>query len=169
MSKIKHLIMDFYLNHSIIIDVCLIVIIWLVSKYYPFIDFKIGEKGKQLDIISNLIGCSVSLAGFILAALTIIVTFKSNINAKGFEEANNAMEMILSSPHYDGVVKVFKSAIIEFTLCFLILAAFWASSDNLSIWTLYRVNVSALVSISLSIFRSLLILFSIIQMDKKQS
>lgn len=167
MYKFVNKIMDFYLSGSIMIDALVIFIVWLISKYSPLIEFNITDKDKQVDIISNLIGCSVSLAGFILAALTIIVTFKSNINAKGLEEANNAMEMILSSPHYDGIVRVFKSAIIEYTICFIILACLWVASDNLSIWTLYRINVSAILSIALAIFRSLLILFSIIQMEKK--
>lgn len=166
MKKLKENILDFYLNYSIATDIALIIIVWFVSKKFPLIEFELSDRSAQLNIISNLIGCCISLAGFMLAAFTIIVTFKSNIKAKGLEDTNNAMEMILASPQYNSIVKVFKNAILEFIICFIVLVCFWASCDNLSIWTLNRLNVAAILSISLSVLRSLFILFSVIQMEE---
>nr|GFA63109.1 hypothetical protein [Tanacetum cinerariifolium] len=55
---------------------------------------------------------------FIIAALTIIVTFKANITAKKLEESVNGMELLFNSDNYGRIVNVFQLAIIELVIAF---------------------------------------------------
>lgn len=157
---------DTYFSHAILLDILLATIIWLCSKYIPLIDFKLIDRANQIYILPYIISADVSLAGFILAALTIIVTFKSNLKAKGIEDAANALEMIFSSKHYESIIKVFRKSLIEFVICFILLFFLWTSSDNFSIHTINRIIVSGILLTSLAIIRSLYILFVILDLDK---
>ena len=165
MSKV----LDYYLKLPVLFDIIIAVIVWLTSKHAPVFFIPISERDGQLNIISNLIGTNVSLAGFVLAALTIIVTFKSNLKAKGVEESENALELILSSRHYFNIVSVFKGALIEFVICFTLLYTAWINIDGLSLQTVYRINISGIIITTLAIVRSLTMLFMIIGAEKRSS
>jgi len=164
--RLKSKILDFYFRTPVVLDFAFAALVWLISKYKPFFHIKLTDKANQLNILSNLIGTNVSLAGFILAALTIIVTFKSNLKAKGIEETENALELILSSKHYERIVAVFKKALLEFVLCFVFLYFFWTLADNLSIETIFRIVITGIIITSLTIIRSLFILFIILNLEK---
>ena len=99
MKKLRNKTLDFYLKFPLFSDGILVFILYVLHNKVSFFEFTLTDKNNQLNILSNLIGTSVSLSGFILAALTIIVTFKSNIKAKKIEESDNPLEMIFSSIH----------------------------------------------------------------------
>lgn len=164
---IQEFIIDKYLAFPIYIDIIIVSSLWIGSKKINLTHFVLVDKSNQINILSNIIGTDVSLAGFILAALTIIVTFKSNLKAKGIKESNTPLEMILTSKHYIGIVNVFKQAIIEFTLCFIFLFLIWTVSDNLTIRTINRAVVTGIIITSASILRSLFVLFTILKLDNK--
>jgi len=157
---------DTYFSYPILFDLVLVAIVWVSANSFSIINFNLVDKTNQINILPYIISADVSLAGFILAALTIIVTFKSNLKAKGIEDADNALEMIFSSKHYESIIKVFKKSLVEFVLCFIVLFFVWASTDNLSIKTINRIVVSGIVLTSLAIIRSLYILFVVLDLDK---
>ncbi len=162
----KNNIIDFYFSYPILIDIVLVTFIWFCSSNLSVIEFKLVDKANQINILPYIISADVSLAGFVLAALTIIVTFKSNLKAKGIEDANNALEMIFSSKHYESIIKVFKKSLVEFVLCFIVLFFVWASTDNLSIISINKIAISGIILTSLAIIRSLYILFVVLNLDK---
>ena len=84
----------------------------------------------------------------------------------GIEDADNALEMIFSSKHYESIIKVFKKSLVEFVLCFIVLFFVWASTDNLAIKTINRIVVSGILLTSLAITRSLYVLFVVLDLDK---
>lgn len=159
-------IIDTYFSYPIISDLILAVIVWFCANHFSIFEFRLIDKTNQINILPYIISSDVSLAGFILAALTIIVTFKSNLKAKGIEDADNALEMIFSSKHYESIIKVFKKSLTEFVLCFIILFFVWASADNLSIRTINRIIISGILLTSLAIIRSLYILFVVLDLNK---
>lgn len=159
-------IIDTYFSFPILFDIVLVAIIWISSNSFAVINFELIDKTNQINILPYIISADVSLAGFILAALTIIVTFKSNLKAKGLEDADNALEMIFSSKHYESIIKVFKKSLVEFVLCFIVLFFTWASTDNLSIKTINKIVVSGIILTSFAIIRSLYILFVVLDLDK---
>ena len=164
--KIKNFIIDNYLKIAILADIAICIVSWLISKYYPIFAISLENKSTQLSILANLISTNISLAGFILAALTIIVTFKSNLESKGIAIQSNALELIFSTKHYDNIVSVFKKAIIEFTICFIFLYFSWALSDSIKLIDVYRINICGIIITSLTISRSLFILSIILDLGK---
>lgn len=119
------------------------------------------------DVISNLISGQISLTGFILAALTIIVTFKSNITSKGLEESTNALELLFSTKHYKKIVRVFKTAIIELTASFIIMYILWPFVTKSSLEYTIMVVFLGFVTITLPLIRCLIVLFSIMDLENK--
>lgn len=117
--KLFDKIIDKYFAYPLLIDLVVVIVVWICSKYFYLFDFQLINKENQVNILSNLIETNVSLAGFILAVLTIIVSFKANLKAKGLKDADNALELIFSSKHYYKIVSVFKMALLEFIFCFV--------------------------------------------------
>jgi glycerol uptake facilitator-like aquaporin len=161
-------IADFYILRPILTDIIICILIWVVGTNLSLIEFKLTNKEIQISILSSIIGTDVSLAGFILAALTIIVTFKSNIKTKGMEEATDALELIFSSSHYRAIKRVFKLAIIEFVLGFIVLYAIWILSENLTIQSLNLTNICGLFVTSIISCRTLAVLFNVMDLDENK-
>ncbi|MBL1411099.1 hypothetical protein [Sphingobacterium faecale] len=161
-------IIDYYLENPLRCDflaICtLIAGNWLIPA---FIQFKF-DPSAQADIISDLISTSVSLAGFILAALTIIVSFRSNIACKNPENAKNPLELLFSTAHYQNVIKIFKGAIIELTVVFVGLYLVWIIAENVNSEILLQANVYGGLLILFSLFRTLFTLFLVLKMDKHE-
>jgi hypothetical protein len=156
---------NIYIRWPILFDCLFSVIIWLIGSKGHLFSLIIDDMSVQTGVLSSIIGTDVSLAGFILAALTIIVTFKSNVKAKGMEEATNAMELILSSVHYESIKLVFKEAILEFVLLFIILYFIWMFSQNFAPWEINLINICATSVTAAIILRTLVVLFGIIGLD----
>jgi len=156
---------DFYLKHPIWLDSLLVIVLFFTNYFVPKVfTIKYGID-TQLNILSSLIGTSVSLAGFILAALTIIVAFKSNIASKIAQEASNPLELLFSTSNYSKVVKVFKDAIIELTVVFIGLYVIWVMLENFSSSTLLNSNIYGALLIFLAVLRTLFVLFLVLDLD----
>lgn len=159
-------ILDKYLAYPILCDLSIVSAIWYLSKNFALFNFVLTDKSNQINIIPYIISADVSLAGFILAALTIIVTFKSNIQSKRMNDATNALELIFSSKHYSKIVQVFRKSLVELVICFIFLFCAWLSTDNFSIATINRINVTGIIITTLAISRSLFILFMVLDLEK---
>jgi hypothetical protein len=164
-NKKINLLIDIYLNYAISIDFIIVCFIFITNKYFPVFPFRFIDKEQVLGYQSSLIGTAVSLAGFILAALTIIVTFKSSIKAKGYDDADDALEFFFSTDHYRSIVNVFKKSIAELVIIFLSLYFSWLTTENLSISTLNNIVISATLTMTLSVGRALLILYDILSLQ----
>jgi hypothetical protein len=158
-------IMDFYLNNALFFDSLAITIIWFANSYLSFIDFKIADKKENLGIISDTISASISLAGFILASLTVIASMRSNITNKPPDATRNPLEMFFSDKNYSRIVQVFKDSIIELISVFVLSYLIWISQENFENYTLLKWIFSAIIIVFLSISRTLLVLFTIIKID----
>ena len=166
MKKIRNLT-DNYLNYAFIIDLIIITIIWVLNSKLSWIEIKYLNKETYINIISNIISASVSLAGFMLASLTIIVAIRSNIANKNPEHAKSPLELFFSIGTFKTIVKVFKISIIELILCFIISYIVWIISRNISIESVHKTIISLLYLMSLSTIRSLFVLFLLIDIENK--
>lgn len=163
--KVFERIIDKYLAYPILVDIMIGSLTWYASKNIEIFDFILSDRSNQIDILPYIISADVSLAGFVLAALTIIVTFKSNIQSRGMNNASNALELIFSSKHYLRIVQVFRKSLVELVMCFFFLFSAWLSVDNFSINTINRINVFGLIITTLAISRSLFILFVVMDSE----
>jgi glycerol uptake facilitator-like aquaporin len=158
-------IQEWYIRYPIPFDIALVILIWYVSRF-NILNFELTSMEAQLNIMSSIISTDVSLAGFILAALTIIVTFRSNLKAKDMDQATDALELILSSGHYKDIKGVFKVAIKEFLLIFIVLYFLWNSSANFSVYSLTIFNACGILLTGIVVIRTLTILFGVIDLDE---
>lgn len=165
MKNIRNFV-DTYLNFAFIIDIVLIVILWFTNSKFSLIDFSLNNKESNIEIISNIIGASVSLAGFILASLTIIVAIRSNIVNKTPEQSESPLQLFFSIGTFKTIVKVFKIAIIELIICFIASYIIWSISANISNFTVFKTIVILIYLMAMSTIRSLFVLFLLIEADK---
>ena len=164
---------NWYFRFAILLDYIFIALvtagIMYLNNHYMF-PLKI-DRVMLLNIISNLISTAVSMSGFILAAITIIVSFKANIDfkkvdgkIKDAEDVNNALDLLLFAPNiYKQIVAVFRAALIELTMCFIVLFGAWIVATCINDIRLLCIMVFGMVSIVFPIARSLFVLFSIIK------
>ena len=157
---------DYYLNNSLTIDLVCVILIWIINSYFSAFKFNIGTKENNISILSDIISASISLAGFILASLTIIVAVKSNLTNKNPESAKNPLELFFSAGNYKKIIEIFQASIIELTFTFITAYIFWISYENIKLYTLFMVNISLIFVVSISVLRSLLVLFKIINIKE---
>lgn len=128
------------------------------------------KKTDELTYIAYLSSSGVTLAGFIIAALTIVISVKSSLKSKGFEESENAMHYILSTHHYKKIVKTFIDSIIELISVFIFLYITWLFSENISEKNIFKAISISTFGIIAPTFRSVLVLFTVLNLEhlKKQ-
>nr|WP_315232059.1 hypothetical protein [uncultured Flavobacterium sp.] len=157
--------LDFYINNALFFDSIIILALWFANSYFSFFDFKIAEKKDNLEIVSDTVSASISLAGFILASLTVIASIRSNITNRPQDAIRNPLEMFFSDVNYKRVVQVFKDAIVELVLVFILSYFIWISQENFLNFTILKWIISAILMIFLSVSRTLIVLFTIIKID----
>ncbi len=77
----KNKLLSYYFQHPLHFDILLIMLLLIVFEAMKNVfGLNIIIKNSTLEsVTTDLINTSISLAGFVLASLTIIVTFKDNI------------------------------------------------------------------------------------------
>ncbi|RZJ95279.1 MAG: hypothetical protein EOO60_00960 [Hymenobacter sp.] len=156
-------VIDIYLAHPIIFDLIACIML-CVGLHYGASSVPISSSDLG-GIQSSLASTAVSLAGFIIAALTIIVTFKANITAKKLEDSVNGMELLFNSNNYGRIVNVFQFAIIELVAAFAVMhgAMFVSAMFTLRHNLLLAIIVLALILLSLT--RCLYVLFNVLTLE----
>lgn len=170
-------ILDTYIKKPLLYDL-LVILMVVVSSFClnPCGKLNTPLKLENLNtILSNVINTSISLAGFVLASLTIIVTFKDNINHKEVSEkirekqALTGMELIFTSKHYKRIVGVFSWSCFIFLILFFLLTICSIFLDNLNFIAVFNIVVASVLLVTFTIFRCLLILHKIIQIQITKS
>ena len=157
--------LDFYINNALFFDSLIIILLWFANSYFSIFDFKIATRKDNLDIVSDTVSASISLAGFILASLTVIASIRSNITNRPQDAIRNPLEMFFSDANYKRVVQVFKDAILELVLIFILSYSIWVSQENIDNYNIFKWIISAILLILLSVMRTLIVLFTIIKID----
>lgn len=176
--------MDRYLKTPILFDlvVCLMVSVgYFYLNIYCNYTFILPQSIIDSSI-SDLTSTVISLAGFVLASLTIIVTFKDNVTHRekaskeeeklNLEEDNQAstnessgLVLLFTSKHYKPIVGIFTWAVFVFLVIYLTLSVFRFVSP----WVLPLVTslavINGVILTALTIFRTLLILGIIIKLQ----
>lgn len=162
-------IMNLYLRWPIFWDIlsgCIAAAI--VAKFlgFPVEKFKVSD---LRDIQQSFIDTSISLAGFILAVLTIIVTFKANVSYKKIQHTETSLDLLFNSEVYLTIVNLLKWTILELIInaCLLyyfrIFTNYFLESINLSVLVLTFFLVFG------AIFRSLYVMFIVVNFDAKKN
>jgi hypothetical protein len=164
-STFRERLGDFYLDWPLICDALIALIVVLAlhfgAKYVPL------DAISQETVLYNLAVTSITLAGFILTGLTIIVSLRANITVRGLKEARSGLELLFNSTHYEKVVRVFKQAIQYLVLGGVILFGTMFFAGNMTERHALLIAAVGLLEIVLAVWRCLRVLFAIVQLEVK--
>lgn len=162
-------LLNFYIKRPLFYDLLICTILVAVTQFIESPGYAISST-KAESAFSDIVNTSISLAGFILAALTIIVTFKDNISHKENSSEKpkvemSGLELIFSSKHYKRIVGVFSWAAFIFVLLFLIYSLLKLFLDKIPETYFLELVICGIILISMTIFRSLMILYKVIKLQ----
>ena len=160
-------ILNIYIKRPLIWDILLVSFeSYLVNIAVTKLNLNISINLELMkSVLSDLVNSTISLGGFVLASLTIIVTFKDNLKNNSKEQKENGMSILFSSRHYSRIVGVFIWAVLIFLSLFVILSICKIFVEKfLPIHYVYLCIVP-ISFIALTIFRTILILYSIIKLQ----
>lgn len=170
-------LLDKYIKRPLLYDFIFVIIIVICKHFFCYKN--VLCLNIPLDtlksMISDIISTTISLAGFILASLTIIVTFKDNINHKETytktekKEDLTGMELLFTSKHYKRIVGVFSWACIIFLSIFFVISFLKLFLDKIKTDYILDIIIITFIILSATIFRCLLILHSIIKIQIKSN
>lgn len=167
-------VLDGYYKRPLIWDLLIAVLTcvaieWFLRPRLSFLHFP--KCDTVLDLLSDLANTSISLAGFVLAALTIVVTFRDNMQHKeatldvNKREELSALELLFLSRHYYGIVKVFSWATMILVAVFIVAALLKLAHVELGDVPLFYGAVFLMTVLSLTILRCLYVLFRIVRLQ----
>ena len=158
---------NIYLKYPIFGDVLVIVVLWTLKYFFSVCCYNYLNEESIKDLFGNIIGTSISLAGFVVAALTIVVTLKSAIKISEDNENKSAIELALFGTYYHQIVGIFRYAVIEMVIVIAFLYAFWLLPSDFFNSTNYTlIAICAVFCILTTIFRTLYVVFKIIEVDQ---
>lgn len=166
-------LLDKYIKSPLLYDliiVCVFIFVKHILSNKNIISINIPLETLK-SVVSDIISTTISLAGFILASLTIIVTFKDNINHKEIYNKIEAkidltgMELLFTSKHYKRIVGVFSWACIIFLSIFFLISIVKLFLDKIVVDFILDIIILSFITLSATIFRCLLILHKIIKIQ----
>ena len=124
----------------------------------------------MVSIASDLSNISLTLSGFILTLLTVLITFKSGskVTKDSDVEDESLFNLFFASDLYFHTVKHFKNCIKSLIFIAICGYSLKLGLPEKSYFYLYFYNFLGLVVIVLTLWRSLLILTKIIKMQKTE-
>lgn len=156
---------DLYLNNAITLDALAVFFIWTINTNFPIWELTFIAFSDRSEFLSNLVATCVSLAGFILASLTIIATLRSNLGNKPLELAKNPLELFFSATNYKRLVNAFKYSIVELVFTAFVLCITWLFLQTVNADHFFQIIVGAIYLIFASVFRALSVLFTIMSLE----
>lgn len=122
-----------YFNYPFICDIIFISVIIILDYNYLILS-PILHKINLTNLPSNLITGSLTLLGFFITAITIIMSFQGSYKTKEKRDKNDGVGIFFSSKkQYGNLLKIFRSAVwIVFVifLSLIILEAFGSNFPN---------------------------------------
>ncbi|MAC95435.1 MAG: hypothetical protein CMC96_08030 [Flavobacteriales bacterium] len=159
-------VLDVYLKVPILIDLIVTAaILWGVYLMQQKALLTIFDNAVMKSLNSDLISTSISLAGFVLAALTIIVTFKDSVNSR--EDSNSGRDLFFKSKAYYPTVKVFYRASLVLLFIFLTLSLCKITEGQYPAKVYNFIVIANLCLIVTTVLRSLYLLLKIIKLQDK--
>jgi magnesium-transporting ATPase (P-type) len=160
---------DQYFNRPLFWDYLFAIIIvaatFFLSSRCIFI---IPSESYYLPISTDLSNISLTSAGFILTLLTVLITFKSGTDGTG-AKSTSTFQLFFASSLYFETVKHLKNCIKSLIFISIIGFSLKLGLPENHRETLYFYNILGLVIIVLTLWRCLLILSKILEMQKENS
>ena len=180
MAKGKKLtkVLDAYIKKPLLWDnifIALLAITYFLTRRWGFCNF-VAPADNMQSLLHELVSSSVSIGGFVIAALTIVITFKENLKAKEAigpaqqpASPTSGLDLLFKSHHYKGIVNVFYWSALIFIFSFLyfcILEIFW---DELKLHLTLSVCLigHGVLMMVFAVTRCLLVLNQVVKLQMK--
>ncbi|HLP14467.1 MAG TPA: hypothetical protein VK177_21230 [Flavobacteriales bacterium] len=141
------------------------------APFFFYLKSKIDlpEDNFIISMTSDLSNVALTLAGFILTLLTVLITFKSgsNVQEKPDETKKSVFELFFASGLYFLTIKHLKNCIKSLLLMATIGYSLKLCLSPSHYHLMYFFNIFSLVIIILTLWRSLLILTKILKLQKE--
>ena len=163
MSKV----LDAYFRRPLLYDLIIvttlsIAIHYLLKRYGVTLSISANDiKSSMTDVIAT----SISLAGFVLTSLTIIITFKENVSHKEASLKERGINLLLASKHYKTIVGIFTWAVVIFISIFFVTATAKMLVDKISGSALFYLLLSSVLLTASTVLRSLWVLYRVIRLQ----
>lgn len=154
-------ILDFYFRFPVIIDFVIAFLVVLTTRHFTKRGtLTIPDKEQILDYASETTTVLLTLAGFILTFLTVLVTFK--VGNSTLPTKPTVMEAFCNSSLYKETTRQLKNCIKS--LIFLTMVIYMLRFINiLGLWITYYWVILSIIVLLLTIMRSLFILDNILK------
>lgn len=161
------MILDIYFKKPIFWDYLIaIVFIFVLVLLLLGNKIELPEVQDSLSLTSDMTTIALTLVGFILTILTVLITFKDNSNTKINNEDTPVFSKFFSTDYYYETVRHLKNAIKSITLIAVLGFCFKLFLPKELHIYLFFYNVFGLTIIILTIYRCLLILGKILELQK---
>ncbi len=163
------MILDIYFKRPLFWDYLIsgtIIILLFVSYFYKII--VLPEKSDSYSLTGDITNIALTLVGFILTILTVLITFKDNSNAKIISDEEPVFNKFFSTDYYYETVKHLKNCIKSIALIAALGFFFKLLLSNEFRIYLFYYNVFSLTIIMLTVLRCLLILEKILELQKSK-
>jgi len=154
-------ILDFYFRFPVIIDFFIgISSVTFINHYIKLGYLSIPKDEIILDYASETTTVLLTLAGFILTFLTVLITFKTGSNT--LSSTPSIMESFCNSSLYKETTRLLKNCIKS--IIFLTMVIYMLRFINLfGLWIMYYWIIFSIIVLLLTILRSLFILDNILK------
>lgn len=161
--------LDTYFKNPLLWDYILSTLFTLIAWYFVSIQIVTIPKEEHLySIVSDMSTISLTMAGFILTLLTVLISFKSanKIDKQQVKDDDKVFDLFFASKLYFQTITILKNAIKSLTLIAILgyILKLTLNKNNYSI--LYFFCVFAIIIILLTLWRSILILTNIVRMQE---
>ncbi|WP_284653492.1 hypothetical protein [Flavobacterium terrisoli] len=163
------MILDYYFRKPIFWDYTIAIIVVSILLYIDYLDKLIFPSiDRSLSITSDLSNVGLTLAGFILTLLTVLITFKSasKISKEQYSEDDTIFDLFFVSDLYFITVRILKNCIKSLIVISVVGYAVKLSLPQECFKITFFYNIFALIVLALSVWRCLLILSKILHLQK---
>jgi len=161
--------LDNYFKRPLLYDYLAGILLVVITEIIQCkLSFQLPKSDKNLSLISDLSAISLTLAGFILTFLTVIVTFKTA--AKKTEKPDNSdvtlFDLFFNTHLYYDTTRLLKGAIKSLVLMSVLGLILKMVLDDKYQNFIFYFNIFWVLVIFLTMWRNLLILTKIINLQK---
>lgn len=164
-------ILDAYLQRPLLFDIIVTLVLLLINKGFIWTDhvyFTFGKESVE-NALNELLSSSMSLGGFVLAAMTIIATLKFDTRelAKG-EIAQTGKEYFFNSPSYKSLIGCFFWACIVYGISYIYFCFLRILSDGISTSRLFDFTVFGLLISAFTLLRCIYLINATVKISDKK-
>ena len=159
---------DFYFRRPLLWD---FILASFLSGFLTYIfchnNLPMPDRDKLNSIVSDLSTISLTLAGFVLTLLTVLISYKSSFeDSKGTDGPKNTFQYFFATSFYFQTVRHLKEAILSLTIIALLGYVLKLTIPDVKNFILFGFDIYGVATVLFTLWRCLTILSKIIKLQQ---